>query len=66
MKEVKNLNSRLLRWSLTQPEFDFKIEHVKGENNIGEYLSGETTEGISKIKRVGTQYTEQEKNKILE
>ena len=32
--KLKNKNQRLLRWSLTLSEYNMKIHHIKGQDNI--------------------------------
>lgn len=39
LKESKNLNSRMLRWSLKLQDFDFDIEYIPGKNNCADYYS---------------------------
>lgn len=40
LNKAKQLNSRVLRWSLTLQEYSFTIEHIKGTENVGaDYLS---------------------------
>lgn len=36
----KHVNSRILRWSLLLQEYDFRVEYIKGTENVGaDYLS---------------------------
>ena len=39
MSKSKDMNSRLFRWFLCLQEFDFEIEHIKGETNFTDFLS---------------------------
>ncbi|MGL5709061.1 MAG: pol polyprotein, partial [Aeromonas sp.] len=39
LNHTKNRNSMLFRWSLLLSDFDFDIEHIKGENNPADILS---------------------------
>ncbi|XP_075726234.1 uncharacterized protein LOC142767871 [Rhipicephalus microplus] len=40
IKQAKQLNSRVLRWSLLLQEYQFRVEHIKGSENVGaDYLS---------------------------
>lgn len=40
INSAKHVNSRVLRWSLTLMEYDFKVEYIKGSDNVGaDYLS---------------------------
>ncbi|XP_064468579.1 uncharacterized protein LOC135380569 [Ornithodoros turicata] len=40
LKKQKHLNSRLLRWSLMLQEHSFRVEYIKGSENVGaDYLS---------------------------
>ena len=39
MCKSKNMNSRLFRWFLCLQEFEFTVEHIKGENNFTDFLS---------------------------
>lgn len=40
LQRAKQLNSRVLRWSLLLEEYEFRVEHIKGSNNVGaDYLS---------------------------
>ncbi|KAF9760594.1 Retrovirus-related Pol polyprotein from transposon [Nosema granulosis] len=39
MWEAKNPCSRILRWSLKLQEYCFKVEYIKGENNVADALS---------------------------
>ena len=34
LHKLKNKNQRLLRWSLILSEYDMKIEHIKGRDNL--------------------------------
>ena len=40
LKESANFNSRLMIWHLALQQFAFGIKHVKGEENLGDILSG--------------------------
>ena len=35
LRNMKNGNSRLMRWSLALQSYSFTIEYIKGENNVG-------------------------------
>lgn len=38
--KAKHLNSRVLRWSLALQEYSFRVEHIKGSENVGaDYMS---------------------------
>lgn len=40
LSRAKHINSRVLRWSLALQEYSFKVEHIKGSENVGaDYLS---------------------------
>ncbi|XP_075723228.1 uncharacterized protein LOC142765681 [Rhipicephalus microplus] len=40
IKQAKQLDSRVLRWSLLLQEYQFRVEHIKGSENVGaDYLS---------------------------
>lgn len=40
LSRAKHLNSRVLRWSLALQEYTFRIEHIKGSENVGaDYMS---------------------------
>ncbi|KAM0677180.1 hypothetical protein COBT_004242, partial [Conglomerata obtusa] len=39
MKDKRNLNSRIMRYSLALQEYNFKVVYVKGEDNPADYLS---------------------------
>ncbi|XP_040070994.1 uncharacterized protein LOC120843638 [Ixodes scapularis] len=40
IQEARQLNSRVLRWSLLLQEYQFSVEHIKGKENMGaDYLS---------------------------
>lgn len=40
LTQAKHLNSRVLRWSLVLQEYTFRVEHIKGSDNVGaDYLS---------------------------
>lgn len=40
IQQAKQLNSRVLRWSLLLQEYQFTVEHIKGSENVGaDYLS---------------------------
>lgn len=37
---AKHLNSRVLRWSLALQEYSFRVEHIRGSENVGaDYMS---------------------------
>ena len=40
LKENANLKLRLMKWHLALQQFAFGIKHVKGEENLGDILSG--------------------------
>ncbi|KAF9762244.1 Retrovirus-related Pol polyprotein from transposon 17.6 [Nosema granulosis] len=42
--EMKNPTGRLLRWCLKLVEYDFRVEYIKGEDNIADGLSRIKTE----------------------
>lgn len=40
LSQAKHLNSRVLRWSLVLQEYSFRVEHIKGSENVGaDFLS---------------------------
>lgn len=40
IQKSRQLNSRVLRWSLLLQEYSFRVEHIKGRENVGaDYLS---------------------------
>ncbi|KAM7284397.1 uncharacterized protein ISCGN_001491 [Ixodes scapularis] len=40
IQKARQLNSRVLRWSLLLQEYQFSVEHIKGKENMGaDYLS---------------------------
>ncbi|KAM0673129.1 hypothetical protein GVAV_003476 [Gurleya vavrai] len=39
MKQARNENSRLMRYSLQLQEYDFIVNHIKGQTNGADYLS---------------------------
>lgn len=40
LSRAKHLNSRVLRWSLVLQEYSFRVEHIKGSENVGaDFLS---------------------------
>lgn len=40
LSQAKHLNSRILRWSLALQEYTFRVEHIKGSENVGaDYMS---------------------------
>lgn len=39
MLKTKNINSRVMRWSLEIQEYDFKIEYLKGNENYTDIIS---------------------------
>lgn len=40
LKQAKQLNSRVLRWSLLLQEYQFTVKYIKGKENVGaDYLS---------------------------
>lgn len=40
LRQAKQLNSRVLRWSLLLQEYEFTVKHIKGRENVGAgYLS---------------------------
>ncbi|KAM0685121.1 hypothetical protein COBT_003670, partial [Conglomerata obtusa] len=39
MKNNRDQNSRIMRYSLQLQEFDFDIIHIKGQHNFSDYLS---------------------------
>lgn len=40
INSAKQMNNRVLRWSLLLTEYDFTVEYIKGADNIGaDYLS---------------------------
>ncbi|XP_064470265.1 uncharacterized protein LOC135385018 [Ornithodoros turicata] len=45
LNESKFLNMRILRWALLLQEYDFKVEYIRGQDNVGaDYLSRMYTE----------------------
>ncbi|XP_064463126.1 uncharacterized protein LOC135374051 [Ornithodoros turicata] len=40
LNEAKFINMRVLRWALTLQEYDFRVEHIRGQENVGaDYMS---------------------------
>ncbi|XP_064470233.1 uncharacterized protein LOC135384984 [Ornithodoros turicata] len=40
LNKCKHVNQRVLRWSLMLQEYDFKVEYIRGSDNVGaDYLS---------------------------
>ncbi|KAF9760731.1 Transposon Tf2-8 polyprotein [Nosema granulosis] len=61
---AKNPSSRLLRYSLKLQEYTFKIEHVKGEDNIADGCS-RTFNGCNTIASIISERVEDNKDEIL-
>lgn len=40
IKQTRHANARVMRWSLKLQEYDFKVQYIKGSENVGaDYLS---------------------------
>ncbi|KAI5151211.1 hypothetical protein ENBRE01_1973 [Enteropsectra breve] len=65
MKEAKNTNSRILRWSLRLQEYDFEIQYIKGEENGADALSRYSTEKENDNKCNAILLNDEERNNVI-